>query len=61
MSALHTPGPWTVHQLLDAGQAALHELDATIRCVTDKSSRTEMQAVADALRTAIANATGIPS
>ena len=48
-------------ELLDAGQAALHELDATIRCVTDKSSRTEMQAVADALRTAIANATGIPS
>jgi len=43
--------------LLTAGEKALHELDAAIRCVSHAETRTEMQAVADELRAAITKAT----
>jgi len=43
-----------VKQLVEALEATTHEVEATIRCITNEQTRNEMQAVADKARNALA-------
>ena len=47
-----------VKELVEALKAATHEVEATIRCVTNEQTRNEMQIVADNARAVLAKIEG---